>query len=199
MRAMWVFLALAATAWPADWAADVTRFTPPALELRWDNGTRSYFLTNSNYAGNDFDITTISTRRTVNTIRIYTSPGPNNVWDGMRYHIFNFAGGFPGSRLWGPYFYRPSGPSGWYNVPVNWVLPIGVNKFLATAERYYNYPNCDAYAVDDNPTFLGHSWGDNGPLEGYPPYRNLMLRVVVEGDNAAVRPTSFGRVKALYK
>ena len=72
-------------------------------------------------------------------------------------------------------------------------------------EQRYNYPSCDPFCVDNNPTFRGHSWrrygGTWAPLEPTEwPYRNNMLRVYVETGHtfAGVQTTSIGRVKALY-
>jgi len=52
---------------------------------------------------------------------------------------------------------------------------------------------------------MGHSWeysqGSWSPFESSSilPYRNLMLRMVVDNEqNPAVAPSSVGRVKALY-
>ncbi len=58
--------------------------------------------------------------------------------------------------------------------------------------------------IDSNPSFLGHSWQYYGgrwtPYDNpyTRPYRNLMVRVVVDNDTLAVTPASLGRVKALY-
>ena len=96
----------------------------------------------------------------------------------------------------------PDGAHGWKCVSVDWVLPGGTTNFLAAMEQYYNYPDCDPYAVDNNDTFLGRSWqyyqGIWRPVEGTLNYHNLMLRVVVGDEMFAVKPTSLGRVKALY-
>ena len=58
--------------------------------------------------------------------------------------------------------------------------------------------------IDNNPTFTGHSWrrssGTWSPFEfeSTLPYRNVMIRVVVDDETVNVSPTSLGRVKALY-
>jgi hypothetical protein len=77
---------------------------------------------------------------------------------------------------------------------------------LAAQEQFYNYPNCDPFALDNNTTFRGHSWqyyeGSWAPYERStdPVYRNLMIRVWVEPGQEfhGVAPSSIGRVKALY-
>lgn len=212
---------LAVGAWAADLAVDVA---PPAagkpqgnndntVELKWDTGVRglglAWYTGAGSWVANDFNISTVKTYPWIGYIRIYSSTAwPNTIWDGMRYAIFGFSGGVPGSFMWGPYFYRPTTGTGWcwVDLPVQWILPPGVYAFAAGVEQFYNYPNCDPHALDNNPTFMGHSWqyyqGTWSPHEGYPsyPYRNLMLRVLVDNEhNPNVEPASMGRVKALYR
>lgn len=77
---------------------------------------------------------------------------------------------------------------------------------MAGMEQRYNYPNCDPFSVDDNPTFRGHSWWFYGGTWGFwiepsfAPYFNNMIRVYVETGHKfpGVQSTSIGRVKALY-
>jgi hypothetical protein len=76
---------------------------------------------------------------------------------------------------------------------------------MGAYEQFYNYPNADPFMIDNNPTFMGHSWqylsGSWAPFEqsNIAPYRNVMLRMIVDNEqNPAVAPSSIGRVKALY-
>jgi len=212
---------LTAAVWPADWAMDVApnaggkpEGTDSTLELKWDTGTRgisfAWYTGAGSWVGNDFDISTVSSYFGISTIRMYTSSTwPNNSWEGMRYGIYTFSGGHPGSMLWptagGGYFYRPASGSGWLwiNVPIGWTLPVGVAAFCAASEQVYDYPNADAFSMDSNKTFLNHSWqyyeGSWAKLDGYNSYRNLMLRVVANDDANRVSPSSIGRIKALYQ
>jgi hypothetical protein len=209
---------LGATAWATD---VVVAPTAPAgsplaaddydaaLELKYDNGTRSYFMAwisgAGAWVGNDFDISAISEYRAIARIRVYSNPAwPNTKWDGFNVGIYAFAGGQPGSLLWGPRYVKPARTSyGWCNFSVNWTLPAAYRAFVAAFEQFYNYPNMDPYALDTNPTFLGHSWryyrGSWSPITGAGGYRNLMLRVVVNNVTVGVAPASLGRVKALYR
>jgi hypothetical protein len=197
-----------------------------ARELRWDNGTREYFVCwytgQDSWAGNDFSGsvawppgrgTDCGAIRVV-SVRVYTSnKWPNDRWDGFRVAIYDFVGGAypePGERLWpesgAGRFFKPAGPKGeyWVEVPVDWTTANV--SFVAAMEQIYDQPRCDPFAVDSNRTFLRHSWSYYSGLWARlkvmsDPYFNLMLRVVVE-DRAyvpAVAPTSFGRVKALYR
>jgi hypothetical protein len=181
-----------------------------SLLLRWDNGRSSWLLTwtvgANAWVGNDFDVSTLKTFPWIREMRLYSFYfWPNGRWDGFRVGIFAFEGSVPGSLMWptsgGGRFFFPLTTQGWQTILVYWVLPGGTRSFVAAREQYYNYPNCDPYTVDDNPTFRGHSWQHYGgrwqPLEGTHGYRNLMLRVVVE-NMLDVTPTSLGRVKALY-
>jgi hypothetical protein len=190
------------------------------LELGWDNGTRSYLVCwytgRNSWAGNDFaarfarDTTYVK----IVSVRVYTSnKWPNEKWDGFRVAIYKFEGEpdpLPGERLWpksgAGYFFLPEGPRGeyWVTVPVGWTTADV--DFVAAMEQVYDQPRCDPFAVDSNPTFLRHSWSFYNNqwqrLETMSdPYFNLMLRVVVEDEGSfpAVAPTSFGRVKALYR
>jgi hypothetical protein len=211
---------LVAAAWGADVVVEpappgAAYPLPPVYdgerELKWDSGTVMWWMcwpTGLNlWWGNDFDVSTIRKYKGVKTIRVMTRlDWPNEAWDGFRVGIFAF-NRVPGSLMWptagGGYFFKPKGETGWKDVPVSWALPRGVTAFLAAANQYYDYPNVDPWAIDDNPAFKGHSWqyldGKWEPFywSGIRPYQNLMLRVVV-ADDVAVTPTSIGRVKALY-
>lgn len=212
--------ALAAAA-AAAWATDLV-VAPPApavsrapadaydgpLELKYDSGTRQYFMAwysgAGTWVGNDFDISAISAYRAIVRVRFYSTPAwPNQRWDGFRVGIYAYSGTAPGSLLWGPRYFKPAKTDpGWCNCAVGWTLPAGNDAFIAAVEQYYNYPNLDPFALDNNPTFRNHSWsyyqGNWARLAGYGGYRNLMLRVVVNNVPVGVAPSSVGRVKALY-
>ncbi len=215
--AAWVALFGAVAADALDDVAVAARpraVTTPDLDgsrvLKWDSGTPKYFIawyTGAGvWVGNDFDISTVRTYAGVKRVWLYSTPAwPNGQWDGWRLAIYKFAGGAPGSLLWGPAWGKgTSGTYGWNPFDVNWVLPGGVRAFVPAFEQYYNYPNCDPFALDDNATFQGHSWlyyeGEWAALHtSVDPYRNLMLRVVVDDEqNPGVASASLGRVKALY-
>lgn len=207
MRQLALIAVLAAGAVAAQVSADV-------VELQYDNGVRAmnlaWYTGAGHWVGNDFDLSTLKTRHNVvRQIKLFTSPyWPDNNYDGFRLALFSFAGGVPGSRLWpaaGPRFVKPTGGEGFKEFWVDYFL--NTPEFVAAVEQYYDYPNCDPYFCDSNPTFLGHSWQKEGSaawteltgIEPYP-YRNLMLRVMVFLDYSeiAVTPSSLGRVKALY-
>lgn len=216
-----VFVALAALWVAGAWGSDAV-VSPPApavsaapvdnsdtvLELKYDTGTQSYFVGwfsgAGAWVGNDFDISAISDYRAIVRIRVYSTPvWPNGRWDGFNVGVYAFAGGQPGSLLWGPKYFKPARTGyGWCNCAVGWTLPAVNKTFVAAFEQFYNMPNMDPYALDNNPTYAGHSWqyyaGIWRPLTGFGAYRNLMLRVVVNNVTVGVAPTSVGRVKALY-
>lgn len=219
MRALFALAAacaLGAAAWGADIVVERAPYAEPTaasptydgtLELSWDNGTRRWsiaWITGAGvWVGNDFDISTISEYRTVESMRVYSGPAwPNGRWDGFRLGIYSFTS-VPGSLLWGPKSVIGTTSSyGWNNFTVNWTLPASNTAFAAAIEQYYNYPNVDPHAVDSNSTFLRHSWfyfgGSWRPYTNSVGYYNLMLRVIVNNDTVAVSPTSVGRVKALF-
>ena len=216
-----------AGAWPADVVAGGGPFcfkvaAPTALEpaafdgtreLKWDSGIGKWIVVwytgKDSWIGNDFDISTVETYSDIKTYRTQSHLWPNGRWDGFRIGIYAMAGGVPGSMMWptsgNPKFVMPTGTwYGWKDFDVNWVLP-GAKEFLAAQEQFYDFPSPggDPFLIDDNPTFLGHSWMCDGagwrPFEHQvtTPYRNLMIRVIVE-ETLAIAPTSLGRVKALY-
>ena len=190
------------------------------MELAWDNGSRRWAFcwpTGAGYwYGNDFSTSTLTGRTVHVKILKYkfmtSSQWPNTTWDGVRIGFYNFAGGVPGSLLWptsgSGYFFKPSTPNighVWVECDINWTCPT--NGFVAAHEQFYNDPTADPYELDTNPTFLGHSWEYTGgtwsPMPDYStltPYRNLMIRVLVETGQSfpGIEPTSMGRVKALY-
>ena len=218
---LWVALGtlVAAFAWGTDYVVErvpeaaATRGSPgydATRELKWDTGSprwQTYLAGGVNaWIGNDFDISTLSTFRAIKTIRVYSGPGwPNDKWDGFRVGVYAFSGSVPGSLLWGPKYGIGTGSSyGWVDIGVNWTLPTGRDAFVGAMNQFYNYPGLDAFCIDNNPTFMGHSWQYSSGRwtlykhSGALPYRNLMVRVVVDNETVAVAPTSLGRVKALY-
>jgi hypothetical protein len=202
---------------PAAWGGP-SALPGPTAELLWDNGTRRWsyaWYTGTGWSvGNDFNTATLVGR--TNKVKILKfkmltrADWPNTSWDGFRISFWSFAGGSPGSKLWptgsSGYFFKPSAGAGhvWVECDINWTCPN--SSFVAAEEQYYNWPNCDAFAVDNNMTFLYHSWmNQGGSAWAYfnattdPLYRNLMIRVIVDTNaNPGVAPTSIGRIKALY-
>jgi hypothetical protein len=195
-------------------AAPAPAATDGNLELKWDNGTRRWswiWYTGADaWVGNDFDLSTISGYKAISKFKFYTRGAwPNGRWDGVRLAVYSFST-VPGSMLWptsgGGYFFKPSAGIQahiWVECDINWTCPSV--KFLAAEEQFYNHPNCDPYAVDNNTVFMRHSWHYyQGPWEPasyrepYEAYRNVMLRVFVDDETVNVSPTSVGRVKALY-
>jgi hypothetical protein len=184
-------------------------------ELKHDNGARAlqlaWYTGAGSWVGNGFDISTLKTEHNIICeMKFFTSPyWPDNKFDGFRLAVFDLSSGMPGAKLWpegheGRYV-KPAGSEGFKNFWVNYYLKT--KKFVAAVEQYYDYPNCDPYFCDSNPTFLVRSWQkERGkpwqPLAGLQPYpyRNLMLRVIVRVgySEIGVTPTSLGRVKALY-
>jgi len=179
------------------------------VELKWDTGTRSYLMCFYTGAGtwlaNDFDLSQIPEYTRVTRMLVYTSPTwPNATWDGFRLGIYAFTGSVPGSLLWGPKFVKPGlTAAGWANLAVAWTLPAAQLRFAAGLEQYYNYPTCDAHAIDNNRTFRQHSWlyygGSWRAYTNSTGYYNLMIRVRVSDVYSGLLPSSIGRVKALYR
>ena len=220
MRALLIAPALVlacAAAWGADVVVDRAPGSgvPPepspydgTVEFAYDSGVAMWWVIwnsgEGNWVGQGFNIATFSAYNGIKAIKLQSRVNwPNPVWDGFRIGVFSFAGGVPGSVLWGPTFVVPTGGTGWKEFSVDWVLPGGTTSFLAGQEQYYDYPNCEAYAIDNNPTCTGYPWQyTRGAWSTYynpttAPYRNLMIRVIMS-DEVDVAPTSIGRVKALY-
>ena len=225
-----VALAVCTGAWAADVAVDgggsyaapayaaPTPYDQATMELKWDNGLRRWsviwYTGAGAWVGNEFNTSTLKTKYVkILKFKMYTRDDwPNTQWDGFRIAFYDFRGGVPGSMLWPTggtgYFFKPSGLHGhvWVECDINWNCPSV--SFVAAEEQFYNNPLGDPWSVDNNPTFLGHSWnyyeGSWGPLTGVrveiAPYFNLMVRVWVEPGIVfpGVAPSSIGRVKALY-
>ncbi len=211
-------LLAAAGACAADVAADAAAGVPtPAqsyadapVELKWDTGTMSYayawYTGAGSWVGVDFSIATLTDYRLITDMRLYCRVGwPNAVWDGGRMGVYAFSGSIPGSLLWGPTWFRPTlSASGFQDFDIGWTLPTGQTSFILAWEQYYQYPNGDAFVVDNNHTATGHSWQYYAGSWSYMSnsstgYNNLMLRAVVDDvNNTGVAPTSLGRVKAVY-
>jgi len=178
------------------------------VELSWDSGTRSYqicFYTGAGtWVANDFDLAQIRDYRRVTRIRTFVDPRwPNGQWDGFRIGLWSVTGSVPTSLIWGPKFVKPSlTTAGWASFVVAWTLPATQLRFAAGVEQLYNFTNCDGHCVDNNSTFMRHSWlyygGAWSAYANSTGYYNLMIRVRVSNDYVAVAPTSLGRVKALY-
>ena len=201
---------------PAAFAVSEAAGSDGTHELKWDTGTRrwsiAWYTGRDTWVGNDFDVSTLKwTRAAISKFKFYTRGAwPNGRWDGVRLGFYSFAGGVPGSMLWptsgGGYFFKPSAGIQahiWVECDINWTCPSV--KFLAAEEQFYNYPNCDVFELDNSTVFKRHSWqyyqGSWAPFEQPPPiapYRNIMIRVVVDDETVNVSPTSLGRVKALY-
>ena len=226
-----VAAALTAPVWASDVVADGGSARAPvltapvpsdqsSLELFWDSGARSWSLAwytgADTWVGNEFDVSTLKTAYAkVLKYKYYTRGAwPNMGWDGMRFGFYSFRGGVPGSMLWptsgNPHFFKPSNPDVnshiWVEFNIDWTCPSV--KFIAAQEQFYNNPTCDPFAVDNNTTFVGHSWlYSTGAWQPYTasagpslPYRNVMVRIWVEPGQEfpGVAPSSIGRVKALY-
>jgi hypothetical protein len=170
-------------------------------ELKWDNGTLGYVLAQfvaGAWIGNDFDCSTIVPYN-IKLIRVRSSgEWPNGRWDGFNVGVYDFRGGVPGARIWGPRFVKGSGRGyPWCDFGVNWSLPKGIRKFVAAVGQCYNYPNVDPYCLDTGPPRRRGWTYYLGTWQRLESESNLMLRVVMQGD-IGVEPTSIGRVKALY-
>jgi len=231
MRLVLLLAACALTCAPL-WAADMvvddggyapngwTATTPSdgaTMELAWDTGTRrwsvAWYTGAGAWVGNDFTTTTLKTShvKILKFKMMSRNDWPNTSWDGFRIGFWGFSGGVPGSFLWptsgSGYFFKPSAGSGhvWVECDINWTCPTV--SFVASEEQFYNNPDCDPYSLDNNQTFLGHSWqyyeGAWSPAD-YPVewggYRNIMIRVQVETGYTfpGVAPSTMGRIKALY-
>ncbi len=199
---------------PAESSPDGPLPNDRGYELKWDTGVPRWYICwytgADSWVANDFDVSTLKSSHVLLTrLGVYSqSAWPNRRWDGFRIALFAFRR-VPGAIIWPESgkakYVKPSGPKGWQWFNVNWVLPKRNYSFMAAMEQRYNYPHCDPFSVDDNPTFRGHSWwrvgGTWAPYEPTMwPYRNNMIRVCVETGRTfpGVQSTSIGRVKALY-
>lgn len=193
--------------------------TDEAVELKWDNGFRSYSLCwyegLDNWLAVDFDTSEVSPTPYVHRVRIFTRDDwPNEGYDGFYVALYSWENEAPGEIIWptdgAAYFFEPVGlPHGdvWVDVPVKWTAPN--NRLVAAVNQYYDEPNCDPLALDTNPIPSGHSWMyynavwtpfDSTSLNI--PNENLMIRLVVDESTSSpaanLKPESFGKIKSLY-
>jgi len=207
----------AAGAWAADTVAAPPHggpFTPrggtdATLELAWDNGVPfadagAFFTGADKWGGVDFDITTLSSYHYVASGKIYYWPGfPNNEFEGNRMAVWSFVGGNPGSILHGPTFVRATA-FGWNAYAADYNLGA-TTAFVLGFEQYYNYPYCDPIYTMSSTGTPSHSWYYYGgvwrPMNqmGYGNYPLMYRAIMNDTGFAAVAPTSFGRVKAMYR
>jgi len=211
-----VALAAAAGAWdaaiepapPDGGAFGAPENTDDVRTLLWDNGIPYWMISwltgEDTWVGNDF--TAPANHRHIKKVLIYAGPTwPNGRWDGWHLAIYRMTDNHrPGSIIRGPYDIKgtSSGPA-WNAFDVDVFLPTGVSAFCAAIEQEYPHPYSDAFILDSNPTYRRHSWVYYRSwfemTTDADPYRNLMLRVVVDEEtNPAVEPASLGRVKAVY-
>jgi hypothetical protein len=108
----------------------------------------------------------------------------------------------PAGIIWptsgAPKFVKGHGPrSSWCEFDVKWTLPAGVKTIVAAQEQFFAYPYNDRYVIDDAVPAEPRTWHKT-PRKAWYKYctygHTLMLRVIM-GDDAAVAPTSLGRVR----
>jgi hypothetical protein len=204
---------------PADSADQFPVFVTD--ELMWDSGRRSYSLCwyegRDNWLAVDFDASEISTTPVITKIRVYTRDDwPNEGYDGFKVAIFPFEDDEPGpveSPIWPengePHLFEPTGlPHGdvWADIQVGWTSPSYL--FVVAINQYYDEPNCDPLALDDEVMPSEHNWMCiNKSWEPFDPsslnieYENIMIRVEVQGSGTehSITPASLGRIKTLYR
>jgi hypothetical protein len=187
-------------------------------ELKWDNDRKSYSLCwyegRNHWLAVDFDASEISAMPVITKIRFYTRDDwPNEGYDGFYVAIFSWVDEGPGTIIWpedgDEYFFEPAGlPHGdvWADLQVNWMCPD--YRFVVAVNQYYDEPDCDPLALDDNPKPSGHSWMYvNNAWSKFDPsslnidYANLKIRAVVQdsGVEHSMTPASIGRIKTLYR
>jgi hypothetical protein len=190
-------------------------------ELSWDSGQKSYSIcwyeSRNHWLAVDFDASEVSTTPIIAKARFFTRDDwPNEGYEGFEVAIFPWSDDKPGDIsdiIWPetgePQLFVPGGlPHGdvWADMPVNWVC--NDPRFVVAVNQYYDEPDCDPLALDDNETPTGHSWMYvTKEWEPFDPsslnidYENLMIRAVVQdmGMEHAFTPVSFGLIKALYQ
>lgn len=208
---------------PAESVGDVPVFVTD--ELSWDSGRRSYSLCwyegRENWLAVDFDASEISPTPYITKIRFFTRDDwPNEGYDGFKVAIFPFEDDEPGSiknPIWPengePQLFEPTGlPHGdvWADIQVGWTSPSSL--FVIGVNQYYDEPDCDPLALDDNITPSGHNWMYvNNAWAPFDPsslnieYENIMIRVEVQGSGTgstteqAIAPASLGKIKTLFR
>jgi hypothetical protein len=187
-------------------------------ELSWDTGKKSYSIcwyeSSNHWLAVDFDASEVSATPIITKVRFFTRDDwPNEGYDGFKVAIYSWSDDGPGSIIWPeigePQLFVPGGlPHGdvWADMQVNWVCSD--YRFVVAVNQYYDEPDCDPLALDDNKQPSGHSWmyvtnewGPYDPSSLNIDYANLMIRAVVQdmGMEHTFAPVSFGHIKALYR
>lgn len=192
-------------------------------ELSWDSGKKSYSICWYDYSNHwlavDFDASEISATPLITKARFFTRDDwPNEGYDGFEVAILSWSDEHnepdsPESIIWPEtgeaQMFVPGGlPHGdvWADIQVNWICPS--YRFVVAVNQYYDEPDCDPLALDDNKQPSGHSWmyvtnewGPYDPSSLNIDYANLMIRAVVQdmGMEHTFAPASFGHIKALYR
>jgi hypothetical protein len=179
-------------------------------ELKRDTGNSSGYLVCLNagagfWCANDFDVSTLGANH-VDRIKIMSSGYLYGPWDGFRIAIWDFDA-VPTNIIWPesgtPKFVVGSGSGRyvWFEFAVGWTLPPGQNYIAVGQEQFFLPPYCDPFVLDDGIVHKYHTWlkDPNDPWR-YWVFRpkNLMVRVILTG-TTEVKPTSLGRVKAIYR
>jgi len=187
-------------------------------ELSWDSGQKSYSIcwyeSSNRWLAVDFDASEISATPIITKVRFFTRDDwPNEGYDGFGVAIFSWFNDEPGDIIWpetgDAQDFVPGGlPHGdvWADMQVNWLC--NNPRFVIAVNQYYDEPDCDPLALDDNETPTEHSWMYvTKKWEPFDPsslnidYANLMIRAVVQdmGTEHAFATASFGQIKALYQ
>jgi len=206
-----------------DGPADPGDGNPPVYvteELSWDNGVKSHSIcwyeSSNRLLAVDFDASEVSAAPVITKARFFTRDDwPNEGYDGFEVAIYSWSNDDdqPGSIIWPEtgeaQLFVPGGlPHGdvWADMQINWTCPS--HRFVIAVNQYYDEPDCDPLALDDNKIPSGHSWMFvNNKWDLFDPsslnfdYANLMIRAFVQdmGTKQTFTPASFGRIKVLYQ
>ncbi|UCE27461.1 MAG: hypothetical protein JSW52_01535 [Candidatus Coatesbacteria bacterium] len=205
-----------------DGPADTGGGNPPVYvtqELGWDSGIKSYSICwydpTNRWLAVDFDASDVTTTPVITKARFFTRDDwPNEGYDGFKVAIYSWSNDEPGTIIWpedddeGQLFVPGGLPHGdvWADMQINWTYSDP--RFVVAVNQYYDEPDCDPLALDDNDVPSEHSWMFvNNDWDLFDPsslnidYANLMIRAVVQdmGTEHTFTPASFGQIKALYK
>lgn len=221
---VWVLTALSGNAWdnaimshrlPDSTVNSTPEKLPGQIELYYDTGIPYVIVTFENgadmWVGNDFNTSEYGSFPYINKIRWYCYDAwPNVGFDGSYLAIFAMVGGIPGSVIWPtdgyPIWIVPS-ENGFQDFTVGW--QITTHTFLVANNQFNDFPDCDPFLVDNNPTDKNHSWvasgstwqrfkNNSGLQETLNGYNNLMMRLIITPENS-IETGSIGKIKALYR
>jgi len=183
-------------------------------ELSRDNGNiaNAWFpmVGSNSYVGDQYDVPPVEDEIPnwyLEGIKYYVwSQGwPDSTYQGFSVGCWNVINNVPTDIIWpinGQLIYNPNIGGNWITqvIEPQFNLTIGCSgKFLIGICFLYDYPNCDAFGVD-NTGFGPYDWANIGDGWEHPNYGKGTARALItNAGNSNIETTTLGTIRAMYK